>query len=170
MLESYGCLIRAAGAEASRAVATSAARDAANGAEFLDAASAALGFRPEIIDGGEEASLVFMGAAGRSADSCARNCRKRYTGGQGKREVAHMLSRDVRRLSAPIQRAFWSGAAQSFDLFGLCDHGYPPSETEADRKSDQQALADDWNTVIDGLAEVLRSTKAGARSERASAH
>lgn len=69
VLESYGRLIRAAGAEASRAAATSAARDAANGAEFLDAASAALGFRPEIIDGGEEASLVFMGAAGRSADS-----------------------------------------------------------------------------------------------------
>ena len=69
VLESYGRLIRAAGAEASRAAATSAARDAANGAEFLDAASAALGFRPEIIDGGEEAALVFMGAAGRSADS-----------------------------------------------------------------------------------------------------
>lgn len=69
VLESYGRLIRAAGAEASRAAATSAARDAANGAEFLDAASAALGFRPEIIDGGEEAALVFLGAAGRSAGS-----------------------------------------------------------------------------------------------------
>ena len=69
VLESYGRLIRAAGAEASRAAATSAARDAANGAEFLEAASAALGFRPEIIDGGEEAALVFLGAAGRFADS-----------------------------------------------------------------------------------------------------
>lgn len=80
-----------------------------------------------------------------------------------------MLSRDVRRLSAPIQRAFWSGAAQSFDLFGLCDHGYPPSETEADCKSDQEALADDWKKVINGLADVLRATKTGMRSERASA-
>lgn len=79
-----------------------------------------------------------------------------------------MLSRDFRRLSAHIQRAFWSGAAQSFDLFGLCDHGYPPFRAEANRKSDQQVLADDRKTVIDGLADVLRSTKTGVPIERAS--
>lgn len=68
VLASYGRRIQEAGAAAARAVATSAARDAANGGEFLDAAAAALGFRPEIIDGEEEAALVFEGAAGRLAD------------------------------------------------------------------------------------------------------
>lgn len=68
VLASYGRRIEEAGAAAARAVATSAARDAANGGEFLEAAAAALGFRPEIIDGEEEAALVFEGAAGRLAD------------------------------------------------------------------------------------------------------
>ena len=68
VLESYGRLIGEAGVEAGRAVATSAARDAANGRDFLEAASDALGFRPEIIDGGEEAALVFAGAARHAAD------------------------------------------------------------------------------------------------------
>lgn len=45
-----------------RAVATSAARDASNGDDFLDRAQVALGFRPEIISGVEEAGLSFAGA------------------------------------------------------------------------------------------------------------
>ena len=68
VLETYGRLIEGAGAEARRAAATSAARDAADGEEFLDAAAAALGFRPEMIGGEEEAALVFRGAASRLAD------------------------------------------------------------------------------------------------------
>lgn len=45
-----------------RAVATSAVRDAANGAEFLDRAGAALGVRPEVLSGKEEGTLSFRGA------------------------------------------------------------------------------------------------------------
>ncbi len=45
-----------------RAVATSAARDATNGAEFFAAAEAALGVRPELLSGDEEARLSFEGA------------------------------------------------------------------------------------------------------------
>jgi len=45
-----------------RAVATSAVRDANNAGEFLDAAAAALGVRPEVIDGAAEARLSFLGA------------------------------------------------------------------------------------------------------------
>jgi exopolyphosphatase/guanosine-5'-triphosphate,3'-diphosphate pyrophosphatase len=50
------------GVRAVRAAATSAARDAANSADFFDAAEATLGVRPELISGEEEAALSFRGA------------------------------------------------------------------------------------------------------------
>ncbi len=45
-----------------RAVATSAARDAGNRDDFFDAAEAALGVRPELLSGTDEAALSFAGA------------------------------------------------------------------------------------------------------------
>jgi exopolyphosphatase/guanosine-5'-triphosphate,3'-diphosphate pyrophosphatase len=45
-----------------RATATSAARDATNSAAFFDAAENALGHRPQLIPGEEEAALSFRGA------------------------------------------------------------------------------------------------------------
>ncbi|WP_421120813.1 exopolyphosphatase [Aquihabitans daechungensis] len=45
-----------------RITATSAARDAANRDVFFDAAAAAVGVRPELLTGDEEASLSFAGA------------------------------------------------------------------------------------------------------------
>jgi exopolyphosphatase / guanosine-5'-triphosphate,3'-diphosphate pyrophosphatase len=45
-----------------RAVATSATRDAVNGAEFLDRAEAVLGVRPELLSGQDEGRLAFLGA------------------------------------------------------------------------------------------------------------
>jgi exopolyphosphatase/guanosine-5'-triphosphate,3'-diphosphate pyrophosphatase len=53
---------RALGASEIACVATSAARDAANGAEFFAAARAAAGVSPEIIGGEEEARLVYGSA------------------------------------------------------------------------------------------------------------
>ena len=61
-LASYRRRIRETGVERARAIATSAARDAINRKEFLEAAHRALGFRPEVIRGDEEAALVFAGA------------------------------------------------------------------------------------------------------------
>jgi len=61
-LGSYGAVIEESGAESARAVATSATRDAANSAVFLDRAQAALGFRPDVLDGATEARLGFRGA------------------------------------------------------------------------------------------------------------
>lgn len=46
------------------AVATSACRDASNVDEFLDAAEGALGVRPRVISGHDEARLMFEGAVG----------------------------------------------------------------------------------------------------------
>jgi len=45
-----------------RIAATSAARDAANRDEFFDAALAAVGARPELLSGSQEAQLSFLGA------------------------------------------------------------------------------------------------------------
>jgi exopolyphosphatase / guanosine-5'-triphosphate,3'-diphosphate pyrophosphatase len=58
----YANLLREYGADQVLAVCTSAARDAENGSEFLDLAEEALGAAPRIVDGDEEARLVFQGA------------------------------------------------------------------------------------------------------------
>ncbi len=60
----YVAEARSLGAERIAAVATSAARDARNGAEFFEASRAAAGLAPEIIAGGEEARLVHLSAWG----------------------------------------------------------------------------------------------------------
>ncbi len=45
-----------------RIVATSAARDAANGGDFLDQVGEVIGVRPEVLSGDDEAALCFAGA------------------------------------------------------------------------------------------------------------
>ena len=59
----YGELIEARGAHRVRFVATSATRDAANRAEFETGIERAVGVRPEVISGSEEAALSFLGAS-----------------------------------------------------------------------------------------------------------
>jgi exopolyphosphatase / guanosine-5'-triphosphate,3'-diphosphate pyrophosphatase len=61
-LAGYGREMAAARVDRRRAVATSASRDAANRAEFFDRAEQALGVRPELIEGEEEAALSYAGA------------------------------------------------------------------------------------------------------------
>jgi exopolyphosphatase / guanosine-5'-triphosphate,3'-diphosphate pyrophosphatase len=53
-----------------RAVATSATRDAANRDDFLDRAELALGVRPEMISGIQEAELAYLGATAGRDDEC----------------------------------------------------------------------------------------------------
>lgn len=62
VLAEYGASIERAGVSRMRAVATSAARDATNSELFFAAAAQALGFRPELLSGEEEARLSFGGA------------------------------------------------------------------------------------------------------------
>ncbi len=62
VLREYREILDRHGASEIRMTATSAARDAANRDEFLDAAEAAVGVRPELISGTEEAALSFRGA------------------------------------------------------------------------------------------------------------
>jgi exopolyphosphatase / guanosine-5'-triphosphate,3'-diphosphate pyrophosphatase len=61
-LAEYGALLARHAVTRVRATATSAARDASNGRDFLDLAQRALGVRPEVIEGAEEARLSFRGA------------------------------------------------------------------------------------------------------------
>jgi exopolyphosphatase / guanosine-5'-triphosphate,3'-diphosphate pyrophosphatase len=62
VLRDYAAVIRDAGASHVRAVATSAARDAANREVFFTAAADVLGVRPEVLTGEEEGRLAFLGA------------------------------------------------------------------------------------------------------------
>jgi len=62
VLADFAASARALGAARIACVATSAARDAANGAEFFEAARRAAGLVPEVISGDEEARLVWASA------------------------------------------------------------------------------------------------------------
>ncbi len=61
-LRAYKRIIDDLGAEKVRATATSASRDAENRDDFFGPAEEALGVRPEVIPGEEEARLEFLGA------------------------------------------------------------------------------------------------------------
>ncbi|MEA2829236.1 MAG: exopolyphosphatase / guanosine-5-triphosphate,3-diphosphate pyrophosphatase [Actinomycetota bacterium] len=66
VLTEYGAVLDRLGVARERGrlrmAATSAARDAANRDEFFDRAEAAVGVRPELLGGDEEARLSFLGA------------------------------------------------------------------------------------------------------------
>jgi len=62
VLEDYAGTIQRASAGLIRMVATSATRDAANAAEFVRGVTGILGVPPEVLSGGQEASLSFIGA------------------------------------------------------------------------------------------------------------
>jgi exopolyphosphatase/guanosine-5'-triphosphate,3'-diphosphate pyrophosphatase len=64
----FGAELDELGVTHRRVVATSAARDAANSAEFFDGARARLGVDAEIIPGEEEARLSYAGAVGALPD------------------------------------------------------------------------------------------------------
>lgn len=62
-VDDYATLIRDAGAERVRFVATSATRDARNREVFVAGIQARLGIEPDVVSGAEEAALSFAGAA-----------------------------------------------------------------------------------------------------------
>jgi exopolyphosphatase/guanosine-5'-triphosphate,3'-diphosphate pyrophosphatase len=61
-VEDYARTITALGAQRVRFVATSASRDAENAADFVEGIRARLGVEPEVVAGGVEAELSFLGA------------------------------------------------------------------------------------------------------------
>lgn len=61
-VEDYARTVADLGAERVRFVATSASRDAENAADFVAGVRERLGVEPEVVAGGEEAELSFLGA------------------------------------------------------------------------------------------------------------
>jgi exopolyphosphatase/guanosine-5'-triphosphate,3'-diphosphate pyrophosphatase len=68
VLEEFRGLMDRHGVVRARVVATSAARDATNAGEFLEAARAVTGVVPEILSGREEGALSFAGATAHLGD------------------------------------------------------------------------------------------------------
>jgi exopolyphosphatase/guanosine-5'-triphosphate,3'-diphosphate pyrophosphatase len=62
VLEQYAAMMREAHVTRARLVATSAARDASNGTEFLDRAQAITGAEVALLSGDEEARMSYLGA------------------------------------------------------------------------------------------------------------
>jgi len=62
VLAEYAAIVADSAAVAVRMAATSATRDAANAAEFVRGVTGILGVPPEVLSGGQEASLSFIGA------------------------------------------------------------------------------------------------------------
>ena len=60
--QKYGEILRELKPQVTRMVATSASRDARNSHEFVAGVEAAIGVKPEVISGNEEAELAFSGA------------------------------------------------------------------------------------------------------------
>ena len=68
VLAAYGAALKAWNVDVVDAVATSATRDAANRDVMLERSELALGFRPRVITGDEEAALTFSGATSAADD------------------------------------------------------------------------------------------------------
>ena len=62
VLEEFRAVMERWGVTTGRLVATSAARDASNGADFLEAAALATGLQPELLSGTDEGRLSLAGA------------------------------------------------------------------------------------------------------------
>jgi exopolyphosphatase/guanosine-5'-triphosphate,3'-diphosphate pyrophosphatase len=127
------------------AVATSASRDAANGAEFLDRLEAA-GIRPEIISGEREARLTFAGA---TYGGCADGTLVVDIGG-GSTELilgSACAPDEGGGVRIEMARSIDVGARRVTELFLVSD---PPSAREVD-------LAAGW--VADELRPVFGALK-----------
>jgi len=136
------------GARAIRAVATSAARSASNGAELVDAVRGASGIELQIIDGEREAALLFAAVARRTdlgtADAVLADL------GAGSLELV-VLERGAQRSAAshPL------GSLRLFDAL--------PAEGKAALGPDLLAAID---ALLDARAATARAQLQGVRPHR----
>ena len=139
VLEEYGAALAAAGVVAVRATATSAARDAANREEFFDAAEAALGTRPELLSGIDEARMSFLGATADLDESAAPGPYLVTDLGGGSTEFAYGSTEPLAQCSVDM------GCVRITELFLDSD---PPAPEE---------LSNALSVVRDHLADVERA-------------
>lgn len=161
-LKEYRSLLERHGADVVEVVCTSAARDAENGGEFLAEAEAALGARPRIIGGDEEARLTFEGAL--SALPVAGPVTVFDVGG-GSTEIIH----GVVRSNAPTLGDMVSLDVGSVRLTERYVRHDPPNDDELDtiRGAIQQALmaaTPAFGTTVVGVAGTVTTLSSLSQS------
>ena len=135
VLARFAAQAREAGAQRLVVTATSAARDAGNGEEFLGAARDRAGAEVEILSGDEEARLGYLAVASEFADRAGPAGLLTIDVGGGSTELVHGGGTAVRfRTSLDIG---------SVRLTERCIQGDPPSvaEQQAVRRAVEDALA-----------------------------
>lgn len=125
VLRAYRTLLDKHRVERVRATATSAARDANNRELFFSEAEAALGTRPELISGEEEASLSFRGATSGMAPELGPFLVVDIGGGST--EFVLGVSEPEALISVPL------GAVRMTER---CIHSDPPTAAELDACAD----------------------------------
>lgn len=143
------------GAERMLAVATSAARDATNRDEFLDAVEAA-GVRPEVISGEREGYLTFLGVTYGFSDERILV----VDVGGGSTELVLGSSRpgaDGREIALDLVRSVDVGSRRVTELFL---HSDPPTAREVDEAAGW--IADEFRRVFAQVKERPREMVAVA--------
>jgi exopolyphosphatase/guanosine-5'-triphosphate,3'-diphosphate pyrophosphatase len=144
VLRDYHERIEALGAERVRATATSASRDATNREDFFRAADEAIGVRPELISGEEEATLTFAGATAGLDEPAPYLV---FDVGGGSTEIIIGDEKPDGLLSIDI------GCVRLTEMFL---HGDPPTAEE---------LSQAVSVVRDHLADVSRELPAAATAK-----
>jgi exopolyphosphatase/guanosine-5'-triphosphate,3'-diphosphate pyrophosphatase len=146
-LESYARIIADENVSAVDVVCTSAARDARNGADFIARAERALGTKPRIIGGDEEARLTYEGAL--SGLAVAGDVTVFDIGG-GSTEIIHGTAGDTNVLDAAVSLDI--GSVRLTERHVRSD---PPAPAELD------AIRRDVSTALAPLAPSSTSTLVG---------
>jgi exopolyphosphatase/guanosine-5'-triphosphate,3'-diphosphate pyrophosphatase len=155
VLARFAGMARESGARALVVTATSAARDARNGAEFLARARERTGATVEILSGAEEARLSYLAVAQDFAAEAGEAGLLAIDVGGGSTELVHGRGRTVLfRVSLDIG---------SVRLTERCVHSDPPGPAEQDavRAAVREALsalpAFPWEVRVVGVAGTVTS-------------
>jgi exopolyphosphatase/guanosine-5'-triphosphate,3'-diphosphate pyrophosphatase len=152
VLEEYRGVMDECGVGRTRVVATSAARDARNANEFMDAASGIMGVRPEILSGDEEGRLSFVGATAclpRGSSTHAGRVLVVDIGGGSTELTAGYPSGDVFRRADVVTRSLEIGCVRVSERFLRHD---PPWSDEL--SAARSAVADELVKARRELAAV----------------
>jgi exopolyphosphatase/guanosine-5'-triphosphate,3'-diphosphate pyrophosphatase len=131
-----------------RAVATSAARDAGNGEEFL-ASVARLGLEPEIVSGSREAFLSFLGAAYGLSEQRTLVCD--VGGGSTELIIGSAAEDEKEPVRVETARSVDVGSRRVMEMFLKSD---PPAASELSAASEW--IAEQFRPFFDGLRDHPR--------------
>lgn len=137
-VEAYAKQARALGAEAIAVSATSAARDAENGRDFLDAARARAGVEVEIISGELEAQLSFASVHADFAGGAPGPLIALDIGGGSTELIYGAEDRDRPRID--YRRSFDVGSVRLTERF-VTAHPIPPEDRRRIREALKEAFA-----------------------------